>query len=102
MSKRSIFTLKGVTVFFASHCIKILFFHDLKNLMINRRNNISEIDRERMMKKSLEGISAKEISNILNLNYKTVWLIISKFNKIGIMKNKTRDEAKNGQSRQKI
>lgn len=58
--------------------------------MINRRNNISQIDRERIIQKSLEGISAKEIANILNLNYKTVWLIISKFNKTGIIKNKIR------------
>lgn len=58
--------------------------------MVNRKNNITDNDRKQIIQKSLAGFSAKKIFNILNLKYKAVWLIISKFKKPEIIKKKIR------------
>ena len=53
--------------------------------MINQNRNppvsISEKDRNKIIARSLEGHSAKDISEMLSINYKSVWRIIDRYNK---------------------
>ena len=49
----------------------------------NARRAVSDEMRKRIIDKSLEGISAKDISIILDINHQTVFRIIKIFNSTG-------------------
>ena len=50
---------------------------------MSERRKITAEDKRRIIEKSLDGISVKDISSMLSLKYSTVWRIVDQFNKTG-------------------
>ena len=57
---------------------------------MSERRKITAEDKRRIIEKSLDGISFKDISSMLSLKYLTVWRIVDQFNKKGDANEKKR------------
>ena len=68
-----------------------------ENSSQNEQKAVSDVDRERIVTKCLEGCSVKTICVVLSLNYHTVHSIVSKFLKYG-----NADRKKTGENRKPI
>ena len=65
---------------------------------MSERRKITAEDKRRIIEKSLDGISVKDISSMLSLKYSTVWRIVDQFNKTG----DANEKKKGGGTRSKL
>ena len=64
---------------------------------MSERRKITAEDKRRIIEKSRDGISVKDISSMLSLKYSTVWRIVNQFNKTG-----DANEKRGGDTRSKL